>query len=234
MTIGVMSYVQNIVFVIILAALFFYAGRWSLMATSTSVLDGPTNDPEASKAMGNKDNQDSAPLATNERQSAVPPNQVQNETRSAPNGYVLSDRIDFDLVIKSFVLRAVRTQDGVDVTALLFYRNRSQLPLVLKLSQFSYQIEGKRPFSDKPPGISSPLHAEKDNGIRFAPIRIYDESHRRGSALVSIVFRRDRETAGTILRARFDFEIENYDFAEGTDAALKARIEQTVHYFVRA
>jgi len=151
----------------------------------------------------------------------------------APEGMIKSERDDFDLIPHRFLLRAKRTDDGIDVSAIIQYRNRSKRPLWLAPLTHEFTLEGKVTMSErKSSGISVPIAAETSDGIHFNAIRIYKETDPGGTAEFTVMFGQAKDTMRSALRMHYDFTVRSYPENKSTDAVLEADVAETVEYYV--
>lgn len=143
-----------------------------------------------------------------------------------------ADPNDYDLVPGNFILRGQLSDDGIDITATVQFRNRSTHFVALKPLRSVFEINGKAPDGQVSGGISTPIRAERTEALQFRKIRIFHKNDPSGRAEFDVMFGLSQETMRTILRMRYDFTIRSYPPNKSTDQVLEADVAPTISYAV--
>lgn len=143
-------------------------------------------------------------------------------------GWLISDRNDFDIIPHSFLVRCKRIDSGFDCYAVLFYKNRSLLPLQIKPLDAVWNIDGKTPDGKMSHGITTPIAKDKSDSIRFSVIRLYGENEKRGQA--SFVFKFGPELR-CALSITYDFTIRAYPENKSTDMVVSDDVKLKAIYY---
>lgn len=146
-----------------------------------------------------------------------------------------SELDDFDLCIRDILVRGKLSDDGVDVTASIRYRNRSNRPLRCASPKAEIEIGGKRPTGKMTHGISGDLRPAQDTSIRFGEIRLYEAKPVSGKASFSVWFGGvDEQYLTSLLTAEFEFTVASFPPDKSTDAVLDlSPFVKTVQYYKR-
>lgn len=145
------------------------------------------------------------------------------------------DRDDFDLVPLRFFLRGKRSDDGIDILAVIQFRNRSKGPVAIKPLPGSaiFNLDEKND-GNKSSGISNPIAPQTSAGLQFTPIRIYNESDPIGNARLSLMFGLSQESMRTVLDMNYTFQVRSYPENKSIDAVLEIDIiENRTKYYLK-
>ncbi|MCD1641888.1 hypothetical protein [Aurantimonas coralicida] len=150
-------------------------------------------------------------------------------------GMIPSDREDFDLVPLRFILRGKRSDDGIDLLAIIQFRNRSRKYVAIRpLPEGAIFKLDDKDAENKSSGISTPVSPETSAMIRFAPIRIYEETDPVGVARLSIMFGQSNESMRTLRDMHYIFKVRSYPENKSVDAVLDVDIiEYKTKYYVK-
>lgn len=158
-----------------------------------------------------------------------------SDSQAAPNvheqleGWVVSERDDFDIIPHNFIVRCTRNDSGFDCLAILFYKNRSLNYLPIKPLTAEWNIAGKVPDGKASHGVSTPVAKDKVDAIRFSNIRLYGEDEKHGQALFVFKFGQDLRCA---LAIAYDFAIRSYPEDKSTDMVVSQDVELKATYYV--
>lgn len=157
---------------------------------------------------------------------------VKQEEEGKPEqleGWLVSDRDDFDIIPYNFVVRCKRNDSGFDCLAILFYKNRSLNYLPIKPLTAEWNIDGKVPEGKASHGVSTPVAKDKVDSIRFSNIRLYGENERNGQA--SFIFKFGPELR-CALSITYDFIIRSYPENKSTDMVVSHDVKLKAIYYV--
>lgn len=149
-------------------------------------------------------------------------------------GMTKSDSKNFDLIpVDDLVLRGTRTRDGIDILAILPYRNRGTSPLGLKLIAQVFNIDGKLPSGRASSGISSSIPPSKTMALQFNIVRIYKEETVSGQAMMMVGLGKQSEPVRNVMKLCYTFKLVAYPDSPGIRTELQSEtVEKTVEYYV--
>ena len=148
--------------------------------------------------------------------------------------FAKSFQTDFDLIPRGILLHVTRVLDGLDVSVSINYRNRSRHPLTLRGIKARVEIDGKVPSGKMSSGLSASLPAEKNDAIRFEPIRLFDTSNHAGIATFAVFFGDSDKTMNNAIELIYDFKFKSsLDMAVGEKTVVDAETVDTVQYYTR-
>lgn len=148
------------------------------------------------------------------------------------SGLQKSNRNDFDVVPWKLIVRGTRTDDGIDIIALVQFRNRSKRPVAIKPLKARFTVDGQTPDGKMSGGFSTPIGPEYTDTLRFNSVRVYDEKDHHGAVRLSIMFGSSNETMRSVLSMGYQFKILSYPEDKSTDAVLKLELTENFEYFI--
>lgn len=140
---------------------------------------------------------------------------------------------DYDVVAKRLSVRATKTDDGIDIAPIIFYRNRSTRTLYFKNAKVTYFLNGKTPDGAASHGLTSPIKKGQDSHVKFRPVRIYnDDGRAKGEVSLQLTYGENRESARTRVLIKYEFETLSAPNKKGAEEEVEAKASGGATYQV--
>jgi hypothetical protein len=157
------------------------------------------------------------------------------DTAAIPKAFAGMKRVyrnDFDLIPAGMNVYAVRGDDGTDIWVHVHYRNRASRPRATKFSFANYELDGKKPEKEMTRGMSSPIPAERNEGVNFQGVRVYSEDGKlSGFVELGFQFGETWESMRTALHIRYDFTVKSRPTEKAKRTSLEFDWTEDARYY---
>lgn len=122
------------------------------------------------------------------------------------------------LIIRSFIVRSIRSRDGIDLKATIFIRNRSVKPLNICVTYAAWEtINGKHVFNNAE-NFKYTIDQQSDFGIRLPSTRVFSDAETDIRATASIEYCLEGSKQCNILDFNCEHTLKNFSQNGSTDA----------------